>query len=175
MVERAKILFPLSQIGAITDDQRAQIIRQSRLYGRYDNPVDRESAFEVLLKESEQATKAAEEARAAEEQAKQEAAAAKQKEKEEKEAAKKKGNGIGSKVLKSVVTALTGVFAASVATSVSNKVTGKTITGWTVNDKAVTPTDYAVKANTVFAATFAATSRGGIFRLFAALSASLHW
>ncbi|MBQ4285926.1 MAG: DUF853 family protein [Bacteroidales bacterium] len=125
VVERAKILFPLSQIGAITDDQRAQLIRQSRLYGRYDNPVDRESAFEVLLKESEQAAKAAEEARAAEEQAKQEAAAAKQKEKEEKEAAKKKGNGIGSKVLKSVVTALTGVFAASVATSVSNKVTGK--------------------------------------------------
>ena len=125
VVERAKILFPLSQIGAITDDQRAQIIRQSRLYGRYDNPVDRESAFEVLLKESEQAAKAAEEARAAEEQARQEAAAAKQKEKEEKEAAKKKGNGIGSKVLKSVVTALTGVFAASVATSVSNKVTGK--------------------------------------------------
>ncbi len=125
VVERAKILFPLSQIGAITDDQRAQLIRQSRLYGRYDNPVDRESAFEVLLKESEQAAKAAEEARAAEEQARQEAAAAKQKEKEEKEAAKKKGNGIGSKVLKSVVTALTGVFAASVATSVSNKVTGK--------------------------------------------------
>ncbi|MBR1574548.1 MAG: DUF853 family protein [Bacteroidales bacterium] len=121
IVERAKILFPLSQIGAITEEQRAQLIKQSRLFGRYDHTVDRESAFEVLLKQSEEAAKAAEEARAAQEQAKQEAEEAKQREKEEKEAAKKKGNSLGSKVFKSVITAVTGVVAASVA----NKVTGK--------------------------------------------------
>ena len=138
IVERAKILFPLSQIGAISDDQRSLLIRQSRLYGRYDTAIDRESAFEVLLKQSEEASKAAEAERQAAEQAKQEAAAAKQKEKEEKEAAKKKGNGIGGKVLKSVVTALTGVFAASVATSVSDKVTGKkTKSKTTTTQKAV--------------------------------------
>ncbi len=72
MVQRAKILFPLSQIGAISEQQRDQIIKQSRLYGRYDNVIDRESAFEVLLAESEKAAKekeeqAAEEARAREE------------------------------------------------------------------------------------------------------------
>ncbi len=125
MVERAKILFPLSQIGAITEDQRAQLIKQSRLYGRYDHALDRESAFEVLLKESEEAAREAEEARAAEEQARQEALEAKQREKEEKEAAKKKGTGLGSKIFKSVLTAVTGVVATSVASSVSNKVTGK--------------------------------------------------
>lgn len=53
MVERAKILFPLSQIGAITPEQRASTIKKSRLFGRYDNAVDRESAFEILLAESE--------------------------------------------------------------------------------------------------------------------------
>ncbi|MBR1445791.1 MAG: DUF853 family protein, partial [Alloprevotella sp.] len=55
IVERARILFPLSQIGAITDEQRAVLMRQSELSGKYDMPIDRESAFEVLLKESEQA------------------------------------------------------------------------------------------------------------------------
>ena len=34
VVERAKILFPLSQIGAVTEGQRGQIINQSRLSGK---------------------------------------------------------------------------------------------------------------------------------------------
>ncbi|MBR5384386.1 MAG: DUF853 family protein, partial [Bacteroidales bacterium] len=110
IVEKAKILFPLSQIGAITPDQRAQIIRGSRIYGRYDNAVDRESAFEVLLAESEKAVKEAE-------------AVA-----EVKTAPAKKTTGLGGKVLKSVLTALTGVVAASVADSVTSKVTGKKTT-----------------------------------------------
>jgi hypothetical protein len=49
IVERAKILFPLSQIGAITEGQRDQIVKSSRLFGKYDTMIDRESAFEVLL------------------------------------------------------------------------------------------------------------------------------
>ena len=72
IVERAKILFPLSQIGAVTEGQRGQIINQSRLYGKYDKVVDRESAFEVLMAEAEAAMKAeqeAAEAAAAEEKA----------------------------------------------------------------------------------------------------------
>ena len=56
VVERAKILFPLSQIGAITEAQRDQIIKSSRIFGRYDTMIDRESAFEVLLAESEEAS-----------------------------------------------------------------------------------------------------------------------
>ena len=54
IVERAKILFPLSQIGAISEGQRLDIIKQSRIYGKYDPPIDRESAFEQLLNESEE-------------------------------------------------------------------------------------------------------------------------
>jgi DNA helicase HerA-like ATPase len=129
IVERAKILFPLSQIGAISESQRSEIIKRSRLYGRYDNPVDRESAFEVLLAESEKAAKEAEEAQAAEqaakEQAKQDAAAAKEQAKQEKEAAKKKKGGLGSKILKGVITAVTG----AVAVAAGNAVTGKKTKG----------------------------------------------
>ena len=131
MVERAKILFPLSQIGAITEDQRAQIIKQSRLWGRYDNPVDRESAYEILTAASAEAEQ--EKARIAEEEAaaKKAAAEAKEQAKAEKEAAKaereaqkKAKNSVASKALRSVITAVTGVLAASVADTVAGKVTG---------------------------------------------------
>ena len=131
MVERAKILFPLSQIGAITEDQRATIIKQSRLWGRYDNPVDRESAYEILTAASEEVERQKAELEAQEAAEKQAAAEAKEQAKAEKEAAKaereaqkRAKNSIGSKVLKSIITAVTGVVAASVADTVSGKVTG---------------------------------------------------
>ena len=57
IVERAKILFPLSQIGAITDDERNRLIRNSRLYGIYDKSFDRESAYEVLVAQQKQEEK----------------------------------------------------------------------------------------------------------------------
>jgi len=48
IVERAKIVPPRSQIGAITPEQRTQIIASSVLAGHYEKAVDRESAFEKL-------------------------------------------------------------------------------------------------------------------------------
>src|SRR2546421_3881834 len=48
IVERAKIVPPRSQVGAITADQRKQIISSSILAGHYENAVDRESAYEKL-------------------------------------------------------------------------------------------------------------------------------
>ena len=115
VVERAKVLFPLSQIGAITESQRDTIIKTSRIFGRYDTMIDRESAFEVLLAESEKE----EAARAQErEMAEQE----KQAEKEEKESAKKsKKKGFFSKILSAVITSVT----AALGTYVANTVTGK--------------------------------------------------
>ena len=117
VVERAKILFPLSQIGAVTDGQRGQIINQSRLYGKYDKVIDRESAFEVLMEEAEAALKAEQEA--AEAAAAEEAAA-----KEDKKAGKSGGGlmkGIFGAVVGAVVTSVTS----SIGSEVSKKVTGK--------------------------------------------------
>jgi len=54
-VERAMILPPHSQIGAITPEQRLQILKSSVVVGVYDNAVDRESAYEILKGRSGQA------------------------------------------------------------------------------------------------------------------------
>ena len=108
IVERAKVLFPLSQIGAVTEGQRMDIIKQSRVYGKYDTPIDRESAFEVLMAEAEQ------------QMAENEAAA-----QEEEKAKGKKKSGMMSKVWKAVLTAITSTFATILGTYVSDKVTGK--------------------------------------------------
>jgi DNA helicase HerA-like ATPase len=138
IVERAKILFPLSQIGAITEDQRADLIKRSRLYGRYDHSIDRESAYELITAATLEAERQKAEIEAAAEaekqaaiQAKADAKAAKEAEKAAKEAAKKKSNGIGAKVLKSVLTAVTGVAAAAAADAVTGKITGKKSTSKT--------------------------------------------
>ena len=116
IVERAKILFPLSQIGAITDGQRLDIIKQSRIYGKYDTPIDRESAFEVLMAEADQQMAAQQEEAAAAEEAKAADKAAKE---------EKKKPGMMSKVLKAIITAVTSTLAAVLGTYVSDKVTGK--------------------------------------------------
>lgn len=116
IVQRAKILFPLSQIGAISDSQRETIIKQSNIYGKYDTPIDRESAFEVLIEEAEKTLKEEEEAKAIEEAEKEEAKA-------EKKGGKKKG--WISAIFSAVIAAILSSFGRSVATEVSNKVTGK--------------------------------------------------
>jgi DNA helicase HerA-like ATPase len=59
IVERAKIVPPRSQIGAITPDQRRQIISASVLAGHYEKAIDRESAFEKLKERAGQKVEAA--------------------------------------------------------------------------------------------------------------------
>ncbi len=113
IVQRAKILFPLSQIGAINEAQRLDIIRRSGISGKYDTMVDRESAFEVLLKQ-------AEEEDALVQQQKEEAELAKA----DKSTGKKK-QGVLGKVIKAIITAVTATIGTLVGTAVSNKVTGK--------------------------------------------------
>lgn len=131
IVQRAKILFPLSQIGAITEAQRRQIINSSMIAGKYDNPIDRESAFEVLLADAQ---------RAAAEQEAQAAAIEEQKQKSVK-AAKVNGNSKGtssifSKVAKAAAGAIITSVTASVGTAVANSVTGKKSKGTSGKDVA---------------------------------------
>ena len=111
VVQRSKILFPLSQIGAITESERDRIIKGSRLYGRYDTPVDNESAYEVLLAQAE------EEAHKAQKELDKGKGSSAEK------SSKKKG--MFSKVVAAVLTAVTASVASSVGTAVSNSVTGK--------------------------------------------------
>ena len=63
IVERALVVPPHSQIGPITPEQRAQIIKDSLVAGVYETLVDRESAYEVLKGKAEVAAQAAEDAK----------------------------------------------------------------------------------------------------------------
>ena len=115
IVERAKVLFPLSQIGAITEGQRNDIIRQSRIFGKYDETKERDSAFEMLIADAERQLAEAE---------KQETEIDIPKPAAEAKAEKKKP-GMMSKVWKAVITAVTSTLATILGTYVSDKVTGK--------------------------------------------------
>jgi hypothetical protein len=48
VVERAYIVPPGSQLGPITDEERAALVRASTVHGKYETAVDRESAYEKL-------------------------------------------------------------------------------------------------------------------------------
>lgn len=50
IVERATVIAPCSRMGPVTDDERNGLINNSPLYGKYEDEIDRESAFEMLQK-----------------------------------------------------------------------------------------------------------------------------
>jgi hypothetical protein len=66
IVERTLIRPPSSQLGPISDAERAALMAASAMAGKYDTPLDRTSAFEIL---KARADKAAAEAAASEEKA----------------------------------------------------------------------------------------------------------
>ena len=124
VVERAKILFPLSQIGAITAGQRLDIQNASPLGGKYDHVIDRESAFEVLLADAQKA--AEEQAKQQEEVERQKAEAAKARETAPatKKTGKAKKNIVGTVAAAAATAAISSV-SRSAGTAVANAVTGK--------------------------------------------------
>jgi len=69
MVQRTLIRPPAARMGTITEQERKQVMSVSPVAMQYDQSVDRESAFEMLQKRAADASKAAEQARAREEEA----------------------------------------------------------------------------------------------------------
>jgi uncharacterized protein len=65
VVERTLIRPPSSQVGPVTEAQRSALIRRSALFGKYETPLDRDSAYEALKRMAEEASREAEEAAAA--------------------------------------------------------------------------------------------------------------
>ena len=155
VVERAKILFPLSQIGAITEEQRKECMEWSGLGGKYDTVIDRESAFEVLLADSQ---KAAEEQARVEEEVKKQKEASEKNEKPGKKDAdeskkKKVGKTLGAAVITAATTAAVNSVTRSLGTAAGNAVTGKKsskkTTGKDIANKAITSaTNSALKTLT---------------------------
>ena len=133
IVQRAKILFPLSQIGAITDEQRAELIASSRIAGKYDEAVDRESAFEKILKQREKAAAEAAEAEAQEQ-------AERERELKEKEQAKsaKRSSGMKKSIIGSIIGTAATYFAKTLAQQMARKITGGTVRTTTKKKKTTT-------------------------------------
>ena len=122
IVERAKILFPLSQIGAITDEQRETIIRQSRLYGQYEKTFDRESAYEMLVEEQKREEKRAKEE--AEEEEKRKAKEAKEKEKAKSSKSSSKKKSTGRKAIEKTINTTATTFGRQLGKSIFRSILG---------------------------------------------------
>ena len=131
VVEKARILFPLSQIGAITPAQRDACIKRSRIYGKYDKTFDRQSAFEDLMQ-------MAQESRVQQQEEEQQ-----EPEKRGKSVAKSVGKGLLGALLGTAITAVSS----SLGTEVSRAVSGKKVTGKTIADRAIRNTTSAVTRN----------------------------
>ena len=141
IVHRAKILFPLSQIGAITAGQRLDIQNAAPVrIKNYQNYFDRESAYEIISvqnQEQEAKAQAEKEQKELEEQQKE---AQKEAEKAQKEAEKqakaeekaKKAKSSGWK--RTIFGTLVTTVIASVARSLGSSV-GKAITGGSSSSK----------------------------------------
>lgn len=81
IVERALIVPPQSQVGPITPEERAVVMRNSLVAGAYERAVDRESAYEILT------ARAARRQEAADDEARRKAEALAEKERLRQEAA----------------------------------------------------------------------------------------
>ena len=110
MVEKVFILPPESKMGTLDDISRNKIINSSPLVGKYEEAVERDSAYEELDKLIKEKIEAEEAERLAKEEEKKKEKEEKEKAKAEKEAAKKKReeeremkNSVGYKLGKKVV------------------------------------------------------------------------
>ena len=139
IVQRAKVLFPLSQIGAISETERRDIISRSTIGHKYDNMIDRESAYEMLIAQEQEQELPANTPDS-------KGGKAAKSDDDEKTTTKKKKSSLMSKIIKAIITAVTGTLATILGTAVSDKVSGK-------KTKSRTSTTQKIVKNTTSAAT----------------------
>ena len=119
MVQRARILFPLSQIGPVTEGQRLDNRQLSPLKAKYDQFIDRESAYEQLLAREQEQQALAE---------RQEAELEQQQEAKARGKSNDKLRKIGGAVLTAAATAAISSVSRSAGNAVAGAVSGKKTT-----------------------------------------------
>lgn len=119
IVNRAFVVPPVSQIGPITPEQRAQVMSTSIVAGQYEQAVDRESAYEMLSAKAGEAAAA----KAAEEQAKADAKAQKEAERAERAAARAPDT-LAESVVKSVARSASSSIGRQIGNSIVRGVLG---------------------------------------------------
>jgi DNA helicase HerA-like ATPase len=131
IAQKTRILPPQSRMGAVSDFERDQKIKESILYGKYADSVDPESAYELLLRiglEKEAAeAKAKQELEAAKQKAKEEAELAKQQAKEAREAAREAEKNANAKkrAAKTIGSTVAGTVGREVGKTVGGTIGGK--------------------------------------------------
>jgi len=110
---------PRSRIGPMTPEERAELFGRSPLKGRYDEAVDRESAYELLIKREKELA----------EQRKQAAAEQERLEQEKRDARSSSGGsnrqGVGEAFLKSIVRTVGTQIGRSIVRGILGSITGK--------------------------------------------------
>lgn len=124
VVDRAFVVPPVSQLGPVTPDVRAQLINTSLVAGQYEQAVDRESAFEILAKRAEEKAAVVAEAKAAEE-------AEKEAEKQAKaeRAAARAPDSFAETITKSVVRSASSSIGRSIGTQIVRGILGGILGG----------------------------------------------
>ena len=102
IVEKVTILPPQSKMGTIDDITRNKIINTSSLIGKYDEMVERDSAFEELNQLIKQKLEEEEQIKQQELEEKEKIKKQKEEEKAKKEAEKERKNSVGYKIGKKV-------------------------------------------------------------------------
>lgn len=122
VVEKATIAPPKSYIGTITEDKRTYLMNSSPMFAKYNQSIDRESAYELLQTKLEaklEAERIQEEQKQLEKERK---ALEKQRLAEEKEKEKAKRNNPLNKVARSTMTSITGTIGRSIARGILGSV-----------------------------------------------------
>ena len=105
-VEQILIRPPESRIGPMDDSERAEQIARSPYKGRYDEPLDRESAYELLQKRAEEQAELAEEKALEKEKSKKRSSGSRRQSATEalvKSAARAIGSQIGRQVIRGIL------------------------------------------------------------------------
>ena len=102
IVEKVTILPPQSKMGTIDEITRNKIINTSSIVGKYDEMIERESAFEELNEMIKQKLEEEEQIRQQELEEKEQLKKQKEEEKAKKEAEKERKNSVGYKIGKKV-------------------------------------------------------------------------
>jgi len=113
MVERTLVRPPMAKLGPATAEAKRMAMMSDGIGGKYDQVVDRESAYEILTKRAEDAAKKAEEKEA-------------QEEKEKSKPKKKSSNrqSVGEAAVKSVVRSLSSTLGRTIAKEILRGVMG---------------------------------------------------
>src|SRR5687767_11820747 len=124
VVDRALVVPPLSQLGPVTPDVRAQLISSSLVAGQYEQAADRESAFEILSQRAQEKATAAAEAKAVEDAEKEAEKATKAE-----RAAARAPDTLAESITKSVVRSASSSIGRSIGTQIVRGILGGILGG----------------------------------------------